>query len=146
MTMSPATFLEECQHTEINELVSRLGGWDAVFAGWRALDAASSQFADVWEMSNFLFQNSEVLAERMGVDESVVLRFASIVHTKLVLDDMEGAQDLLESFCSDTAGAYEAFAAQNPSDVDAEQLGMFWRSWADGFGNRAPRVAPGSVV
>jgi hypothetical protein len=144
--MSPETFLAECENNDIEELAARLGGWEAVLAEWRSLGDRESQFADVWEMVDFLFEASSLLADRMGVDESVVVHFSSVVQVKLLVGDMGGAQDMLASFCGDTASAYEAFAAQDPADVEASQLGIFWRSWADGFISRAPRVAPTPIV
>jgi len=139
--MNVTSFLNEAATTAIPELVERLGGWDAVLNTWRSCGDHDAQFADVWEVSQFLFANNEVFADRMGVDPSVVVQFASMVQIHATTGSLEQAQDLLGSFCSDTADTYEEFARKDPRDIDAAELGRFWRSWANGFSARAPRVS-----
>lgn len=125
----------------IAEAIQALGGWENLFEAWREIGGEVGCFADVWELSSYLFAEEEMLAERFGVEIDALRGFASAVQVWAVTGRMEEAQDALATFCSDLAGAYEEVSAQFPDDEDARELGKWWRVSADGFAARAPRVA-----
>ena len=138
--MNVTAFKSACLETEVTELVQSLGGWPVILQEWKTLGGFDAQYADVWEMSSLLFAEENLFAERLNVDVMVIRGFASSVQTHAVLDQLERAQDLLGEFCSDMANQFEAWVAENKTDLEGAELARWWRSYADCFLNRTAHV------
>ena len=127
---------------EVSALVEEAGGWSEVLNAWRLAGGYAGQFADVWELSMFLFAEDELFAHRMGVDVDLVRGFAASIQAWAVSDNLNEAQDALGNLCETLSKAYAQLAEMHDNDAEALELAQWWHASAEAFVARIPKASP----
>ena len=129
--------------SEMQELVTDLGGWDVVLNAWHATGGRAGAFANVWEMVVHLTNNQAEFAERMQISPQTVAGYVETLQAMVVTKRAGEAEAALRDLCSALAAGYEDLAvtisAQSTHEApdidadDAKALGAWWRERFDKF-------------